>query len=242
MARNYRNFDEMRKSTIMTNFTENAYGSVLAKCGKTAVLCTATVEEKVPVFKKGTGEGWITAEYSLLPGSTGTRTAREAARGKITGRTAEIQRLIGRALRSVVDFKMLGERTIWVDCDVLDADGGTRTTAINGAYVALVLALRRLKQEGKITHWPLQDAVAAVSVGSVGGISLLDLEYGEDSVADVDMNIVMSGKGDIIEIQGTGERHPFTRDQLATFLELAEKGVAEVMAIQAAALALLTED
>ncbi len=193
------------------------------------MICTATVEEKVPPFRKGSGEGWVTAEYSMLPRATQTRNPREASRGKLSGRTMEIQRLIGRALRSVVDLKKLGERTIWLDCDVIQADGGTRTAAITGAYVALVDAVNYLLQKGTIKESPLLDSLAAVSVGKVGGVPVLDLAYEEDSQAEVDMNVVMTGAGKFVEIQGTAEEIPFTREELNEFLELAEKGIRELM-------------
>jgi len=223
---NGRAFDEPRPVNIIPGYTKFAPGSVLIETGDTRVICTASVEDKVPPFLKGTGTGWVTAEYSMLPGSTPTRTAREATRGRVSGRTSEIQRLIGRSLRSVVDMSALGERTIWIDCDVIQADGGTRTASITGAFVALYLALLKLKDEGIIERIPVTDYVAATSVGIVRGIPLLDLEYGEDSEAEVDMNVVMTGSGKFIEIQGTAEHNPFTHEELDELLRLAKKGIA----------------
>ncbi|MEA1962103.1 MAG: ribonuclease PH [Bacillota bacterium] len=224
--------DELRPVSIHAGFTKHPQGSVLMKTGDTVVMCSAMVEEKVPPFLKGTGSGWVTAEYSLLPGSTETRTHREASKGKITGRTSEIQRLIGRALRAVVDLKKLGERTIWIDCDVLQADGGTRTASITGSFVALCLALKTLKEQGRIDTIPIIDYVAATSVGIVDGVPVLDLEYVEDSRADVDMNVVMTGKGEFVEVQGTAEGNPFSRKELDELLGLAEKGIMELIAAQ----------
>lgn len=222
---------ELRKIKITRHYLKYAEGSVLIECGDTKVVCAATIEDKVPHFMKGTGKGWITAEYSLLPRSTQVRNSREAARGKQTGRTQEIQRLIGRALRSIVDLELLGEKTIWIDCDVLQADGGTRTAAITGAFIALVDAVASLKFEvGKI--FPIRDFLAAVSVGVLGETTILDLCYAEDSNAVVDMNIVMTGKGEYVEVQGTGEEHPFTRVQLGQLLELGEQGVTGLIKIQ----------
>lgn len=197
-----READQLRPVKITRQYTQIPEGSVLIEVGMTRVLCTASVEEKVPSFQKGTGLGWVTAEYSMLPRATQTRTPRESAKGKMTGRTMEIQRLIGRALRSVVDFKKLGERTIWIDCDVLQADGGTRTASITGAYVALVDALQYLMDKGVLKESPLQDILAAVSVGKVDGVPILDLAYPEDSKAEVDMNIVMTGSGKFVEVRG----------------------------------------
>ncbi|MDO4539760.1 MAG: ribonuclease PH [Syntrophomonadaceae bacterium] len=231
-----RKADELRAVTIQPGFTVNPQGSVLMTCGRTMVLCTAMVEDKTPSFLKGTGEGWVTAEYSLLPASTDTRSPREASRGKITGRTSEIQRLIGRSLRAVVDMTALGERTIWLDCDVLQADGGTRTAAITGAFVALCLAAWELKQQGVIRDFPVRDYLAAVSVGILQATPLLDLEYVEDSVADVDMNIVMTGAGKYVEIQGTAEAAPFDRAELDALLALGEAGIRRLMELQRAAL------
>lgn len=224
--------DEMRRVQMTPGFVENPAGSVLIKSGNTMVLCTATVEEKVPPFLKGSGSGWVTAEYSLLPASTDTRSPREASKGKITGRTSEIQRLIGRSLRAVVDFHKLGERTIWLDCDVLQADGGTRTASITGSYVALCLAVKKLLAQGIIAHNPVTDHLAAVSVGIVDGVPVLDLEYVEDSAAGVDMNVVMTGSGEFVEIQGTAEGKPFSRKEMDQLLQLAEKGIGELIALQ----------
>ncbi|WP_425806557.1 ribonuclease PH [Desulfitobacterium sp. Sab5] len=231
-----READQLRPVKITRQYTQIPEGSVLIEVGMTRVLCTASVEEKVPSFQKGTGLGWVTAEYSMLPRATQTRTPRESAKGKMTGRTMEIQRLIGRALRSVVDFKKLGERTIWIDCDVLQADGGTRTASITGAYVALVDALQYLMDKGVLKESPLQDILAAVSVGKVDGVPILDLAYPEDSKAEVDMNIVMTGSGKFVEVQGTAEENPFDRSELDQFLALAEKGIRELMGEQNAAL------
>ncbi|MDD4803078.1 MAG: ribonuclease PH [Syntrophomonas sp.] len=225
--------DELRSVRITPGFTRNPDGSVLIQTGDTMVLCTAVIEPKVPPFLKGTGSGWITAEYSLLPSSTETRTQREASKGKINGRTSEIQRLIGRSLRAVVDLKALGERTIWIDCDVLQADGGTRTAAITGSFVALCLALMKLKTEGLIEKMPVSDYVAATSVGIVDGEIILDLEYVEDFKADVDMNVVMTGNGSFVEVQGTAEGNPFDKNRLDQMLLLAEKGIKELIDLQA---------
>lgn len=209
-----REVDEMRKVRITPNYLRFAEGSVLIETGDTKIICAASVEDRVPPFLKGTGQGWVTAEYSLLPRSTETRTAREVSRGKVTGRTSEIQRLVGRALRSVVNLEGLGERTIWIDCDVIQADGGTRTASITGAFVALYLALQKLKEEGTIPAIPIKDFVAATSVGIVDGEIVLDLEYSEDSRAEVDMNVVMTGSGEFVEVQGTAEGAPFSREEL----------------------------
>jgi ribonuclease PH len=226
---NDRKNDEMRPVKMTAGFIKYPQGSVLIEAGDTRVLCSAMVEEKVPPFLKGSGSGWVTAEYSLLPSSTETRTTREAARGKISGRTSEIQRLIGRSLRAVVDMQALGERTIWIDCDVIQADGGTRTAAITGSFVALYLAVQKLKADGVIESWPIKDYVAAISVGIVDGQPVLDLEYVEDSAADVDMNVVMTGRGAFVEIQGTAEGEPFDRQELDTLLALAEKGIQQLI-------------
>jgi len=222
----------MRPVRIIPGFLKHPDGSVLIETGDTRVLCSAMVEERVPPFLKGSNTGWVTAEYSLLPASTGTRSPREAARGKISGRTSEIQRLIGRSLRAVVDLDKLGERTIWIDCDVIQADGGTRTASVTGSFVALYLALKKLKDKGTIEDIPLRDYVAAISVGIVEGIPVLDLEYVEDSAADVDMNVVMTGRGDFVEIQGTGEKSVFSRPDLDVLLGLAQKGIQELIALQ----------
>ncbi|HHT9153323.1 MAG TPA: ribonuclease PH, partial [Candidatus Hypogeohydataceae bacterium YC40] len=228
MRTNGRRPDELRPVIMQRGYTKFAAGSVLIQTGDTKVLCTASVEDGVPRHLLGAGQGWITAEYSLLPGSTPTRTTREISRGKIDGRTQEIQRLIGRCMRAVVDLSQLGERTIWIDCDVLQADGGTRTAAITGGFVALVDALRSMKQKGIFTVSPLKDSVAAVSVGIVDGEAVLDLNYSEDVSAEVDMNIVMTGNGHFVEVQGAGEENTFSEVQLQEMLSLAKKGVAEV--------------
>lgn len=226
--------DSLRPVTITRGYTKHAEGSVLIEFGDTKVLCTASVLDKVPPHKKGSGEGWVTAEYGMLPRSTHTRSDREAARGKQSGRTQEIQRLIGRALRSVVDLSQLGERTIQIDCDVIQADGGTRTASITGAYVALADAVAWLLAQGKITHSPIIDSVAAISVGVVGGVPMLDLDYNEDSNCDTDMNVVMTGKGGFVEIQGTAEGVPFSTEELKALLALAQKGIAELSRLQSA--------
>ncbi len=228
--------DELRRVIIQRGFTKFASGSVLIQTGDTKVLCTASVEEGVPRHLLGTGRGWITAEYSLLPGSTPTRTTREISRGRIDGRTQEIQRLIGRCMRAVVDLSQLGERTIWMDCDVLQADGGTRTAAITGGFVALVDALRSMKEKGFLTTLPLKDSIAAVSVGIVSGTVILDLNYSEDVAAEVDMTIALTGSGCFVEVQGTGEEYSFTEEQLYGMLTLAKKGAAELFRIQREAL------
>ncbi|WP_054261749.1 ribonuclease PH [Propionispora sp. 2/2-37] len=225
-----RNVDEMRAVKITRGYLKYAEGSVLIEIGNTKVLCAATIEEKVPPFLKGSGEGWITAEYSLLPRSTQTRNIREAAKGKLTGRTQEIQRLIGRAIRSVVDLKALGERTVWLDCDVIQADGGTRTAAITGAFVAMVDAVNSIYKQDKI--FPVKDFLAATSVGVVGEKPVLDLCYEEDSQAAVDMNLVMTGSGNFVEVQGTGEKSDFSKEQLNEMLELGEKGINELIDYQ----------
>ena len=229
--------DQLRPITIQRGFTRHAEGSVLISFGDTRVLCTASVEEKVPGFLRGKGEGWITAEYGMLPRATGDRTQREAARGGQGGRTMEIQRLIGRSLRACVDRAALGERTITLDCDVLQADGGTRTAAITGAYVALVDAVGWLKARNAIKRDPVFGAVAAVSVGICQGVPVLDLDYAEDSACDTDMNVVMNDGGGFIELQGTAEGHAFRREELDALLALATRGVAELCTLQRAALA-----
>jgi ribonuclease PH len=228
--------DEMRPVNIKTGYLITAEGSVLIDVGNTRVLCAASVEDTAPHFLRGTGRGWVTAEYSMLPRSTVVRTPREVAKGRPSGRTMEIQRLIGRALRSVIDLALLGERTIIVDCDVLQADGGTRTAAITGAFVALAAAVQQLKQFGVIKQWPIIDHVAATSVGLVDGHVLLDLSYDEDSRAEVDMNIVMTGAGRFVEIQSTAEKTPFDDQQLAAMLEAGRAGVRHLVALQKAAL------
>lgn len=227
--------DELRPVKISRQFTNIPEGSVLIEIGETRVLCTASVEEKVPYFQKGSGKGWVTAEYAMIPRATQTRTQREASKGKLTGRTMEIQRLIGRALRSVVDLKKLGERTIWLDCDVLQADGGTRTASITGAYVAMIDAIQFLMEKKLIRTNPVQDTLAAISVGKVQGNIVLDLAYDEDSQAEVDMNVVMTGSGKFVEIQGTAEDIPFDRADLNNFLELAEKGIRSLIEVQKSA-------
>jgi len=228
--------DELRPVVITTDFIRQAAGSVLIEVGLTRVICTATVEESVPPFLRDSGRGWVTAEYGMLPGSSTSRIARESVRGKVGGRTHEIQRLIGRSLRAVTDMRALGERTIWIDCDVIEADGGTRTASITGSYVALALATSRLRGRGVISAEPLRDTVAAVSVGIVGGELLVDLCYKEDSAADVDMNLVMTGQGQFVEVQGTAEAHPFTAAQLARLTELGTAAINALGAGQRAAL------
>ena len=227
-----RAIDELRPVEIQPGFVENPSGSALVRTGRTMVLCTVHVTEQVPAFLRGTGRGWVTAEYSLLPGSTDTRSDREASRGRLSGRTQEIQRLIGRSLRAVMDMEVLGERCLYADCDVLQADGGTRTASITGAYVALVLACERLVEHAFIPRSPLRDSVAAVSIGIVNGEALLDLCYEEDARAEVDMNVVQTGRGRLIEVQGTGEGGTFDREDLQRMLDLAEKGIAELSAVQ----------
>lgn len=239
-SRNARAFDALRPVKITRGYTVHAEGSVLIEFGLTKVLCTASVEERVPPHKKGSGEGWVTAEYGMLPRSTHTRSDREAARGKQSGRTQEIQRLIGRSMRAVFDLKKLGERTIHLDCDVLQADGGTRTASITGAFVAAQDAVSTLLASGKIAHSPILQSVAAISVGMLQGQALLDLEYVEDSQCDTDMNVVMTGEGKFIEIQGTAEGEAFSKDQMNVMLSFAEKGITELIKLQQAALARAT--
>lgn len=224
--------DQLRPVSITRNFIKHAEGSVLIEVGDTRVICTATIEDKVPPFMRNTGAGWITAEYSMLPRATAVRNQREAAKGRIGGRTYEIQRLIGRTMRSVVDLRALGEKTIWLDCDVIQADGGTRTASITGAFVALCDALYGLLEKQQVPHFPIKDFLAATSVGLKGGLPLLDLNYIEDSNIDVDMNVVMTGQGALVEVQGTGEEATFSRDQLTTMLDLAYQGVAQLVTIQ----------
>ncbi|HSW06092.1 ribonuclease PH [Aquabacterium sp.] len=230
--------DALRSISIQRGFTRHAEGSVLVSFGDTQVLCTASVEEKVPPHKRGSGEGWVTAEYGMLPRATHTRGDREAARGKQSGRTQEIQRLIGRSLRCVFDLAALGERSILIDCDVLQADGGTRTAAITGAYVAAQDAVNWLIAQGKLSKSPIKDALAAVSVGIVDGTPLLDLEYTEDSACDTDMNVVMTGSGGFVEVQGTAEGAAFSRAEMDALLALADKGIRELVAAQQTALEL----
>lgn len=214
--------DEMREVRVTKNYIMHPEGSVLIEFGNTKVICNATVEEKIPPFLRGSGTGWITAEYSMLPRATNNRVQREASKGKLAGRTMEIQRLIGRALRSSIDLSKLGERTIIIDCDVIQADGGTRTASITGAYLAMELAIEKLIDDGKLNEIPIISKVAAISVGKIKNDILLDLEYEEDSKADVDMNIVMNDKGEFIEIQGTGEEATFTQDDLMKFIEISK--------------------
>ena len=228
--------DQLRPVRITRHYTVHAEGAVLIEFGQTKVLCTASVEEKVPPHKRGSGEGWVTAEYGMLPRATHTRGDREAARGKQSGRTQEIQRIIGRSLRAVFDLRKLGERTIHLDCDVLQADGGTRTASITGAFVAAQDAVTWLSQRGLIAESPITGQVAAISVGIVGGVPLLDLDYGEDSTCDTDMNVVMTGAGHYVEVQGTAEGAAFSRAEMDQLLRLAEKGIGELIAKQHAAL------
>jgi ribonuclease PH len=224
--------DEMRPVSIERNYTKFAHGSVLIAVGNTKVICTASIEDSVPPHKKNSGEGWITAEYSLLPGSTPRRVSRESSRGKVGGRTHEIQRLIGRSMRAIANLSAIGERTIWIDCDVIQADGGTRVASITGAYIALVDAISWLKKNVEITGEPLIGSVAAVSVGVVDGVPLLDLCYEEDVSADVDMNIVLTGDGEYIELQGTAEKQTFSEEELAQMIGQAKKGISELTLIQ----------
>src|SRR6267142_1164740 len=236
MPRKDRGADQLRNVTLVANFTEHAEGSVLCSFGRTRVLCTATAEERVPSHVKGSGRGWVTAEYGMLPRSTHTRTDREAARGKQSGRTQEIQRLIGRALRAAVDLEKMGERTLQIDCDVIQADGGTRTASITGAYVAVHDAISHLLEKKLVAASPLLDSVAAVSVGIFQGMPVLDLDYTEDSACGTDMNVVMTGSGGLIEVQGTAERSPFSRTEMDAMLDLAQKGIAQLISAQQAAL------
>ena len=229
--------DVLRDTTITPHFLAHAEGSVLIEAGRTRVICTASVEERVPPFLRGTGKGWVTAEYGMLPRATGTRTQREATAGKVGGRTQEIQRLIGRSLRSVTNLPALGERTIWVDCDVIQADGGTRTASITGAFVALALACETLRSRDQLRAIPLHDYVAAISVGIVDGEALLDLAYEDDSRAEVDMNVVRTGRGKFIEVQGTAEGQPFDRASLNTLLDLADVGIRRLVEMQRAIVA-----
>jgi ribonuclease PH len=227
--------DALRPIRIQPGFVGSATGSALIEAGGTRVICTASVDESVPRWMKGQGRGWVTAEYGMLPASTGERKQRDVSKGRPDGRTVEIQRLIGRSLRGVIDFAALGERTVWIDCDVLEADGGTRCASITGGYVALELALARLVAEGKLPALPLTGSVAAVSCGVVGGEPLLDLDYPEDSNAEVDMNVVMTGDGGLVEVQATGERTPLSRTSLDALLVLAAAGIDELRAAQRAA-------
>jgi ribonuclease PH len=232
--------DQLRDVRITPGYTKYAEGSVLIEMGETRVICTASVDERVPIFKRGRGEGWVTAEYSMLPRATESRTQRETGRNPLSGRTQEIQRLIGRSLRAVVQGNRLGERTVYLDCDVIQADGGTRTASITGAFMALVLALRKLYEAGKIAApLPIMDYVAAVSVGIIDGQPMLDLDYAEDSRADVDMNIVRTGAGHYIEIQGTAESKPFTKEQMELMTDLASHGIEQLVEHQRAILGAL---
>lgn len=224
--------DELRKLKITKNYIKYAEGSCLIEAGNTKVITTATVENTVPPFMKGKGTGWVTAEYGMIPRSCKTRVAREAAKGKLGGRTMEIQRLIGRSMRSVVDMSKIGERTIWIDCDVIQADGGTRCASITGSFISVILALEAMRKNKLIREIPVSDYVAAVSVGILGGKSVLDLDYDEDSTADVDMNIIMTGDGRFVEIQGTAEREPFTKEDMNKLIALAKKGVDELICAQ----------
>ena len=233
-----RGAEELRPVRLQRGFSRHAEGSALIEFGDTRVLCTASVEEKVPGFLRDRRQGWVTAEYGMLPRSTHTRTDREAAKGRQSGRTLEIQRLIGRSLRAVTDLSALGERTVHIDCDVLQADGGTRTAAITGAFVALHDAASGLAERGLLPGWPLKDFVAAISVGLVAGVPVLDLDYPEDSGCDTDMNVVMTGAGGMVEVQGTAEGAPFTRQQLDRLLSLAEKGIRNLIVHQRTALGL----
>jgi ribonuclease PH len=231
--------DQLRPISFESGFTRHAEGSVLVRCGDTHVLCTASVEEVIPPFLRGKGQGWVTAEYGMLPRSTHTRQAREAARGKQSGRTQEIQRLIGRSLRAIVDLKALGERTVTLDCDVLQADGGTRTAAITGGYVALAQACAALQRRGTLARSPLHGQIAAISVGVVNGAPVLDLDYAEDAQAETDMNVVMNSGGAFVEIQGTAEGHAFRRHELDALLDLAATALQKIFALQSQALAAL---
>ncbi|WP_348945042.1 ribonuclease PH [Chitinibacter sp. FCG-7] len=236
MRPSQRQHNQLREVRLTRQYTCHAEGSVLVEFGQTKVICTASVEEKVPPFLKGKGEGWVTAEYGMLPRSTGSRMKREAAAGKQSGRTQEIQRLIGRSLRAIVDLKALGERQITIDCDVIQADGGTRTASITGAYVALADAINGLVNSGKLSSSPIREAVAAISVGVVGDTAVLDLDYIEDSACETDMNVVMTASGKFIEIQGTAEGEAFSRQQMNELLDLAESGIAQLVQLQQQAL------
>jgi len=222
----------MRPVRITTGFISQAEGSVLIEVGRTRVICTATIEEAVPAFLKGQGKGWITSEYAMIPRATNTRTPRESSTGKKSGRTYEIQRLIGRSLRTAIDLNKLGERTLWLDCDVIEADGGTRTASITGAFVAMCLAIDKLSKTGALPHNPIRNFVAAISIGVVKGVPMMDLDYAEDSSADVDFNLVMTDHNEFVEIQGTAERNPFSPSVLNELLELGRRGIQELIAIQ----------
>ncbi|NMA90872.1 MAG: ribonuclease PH [Amphibacillus sp.] len=242
MRPNNRNSNELRPISIITDFITHPEGSVLISIGETKVICNASIEDRVPPFLRGQGKGWITAEYAMLPRATEQRNIRESSRGKVSGRTMEIQRLIGRALRAVVDLDKIGERTIWVDCDVIQADGGTRTASITGAFVAVVLALGKLLEQEAIEEMPITDYLGAISVGILpDGEAVLDLEYVEDAEAKVDMNIVMTGKNEFVELQGSGEESSFSYQELEKMLELGKKGIDEIFQIQKDALGELAE-
>lgn len=228
-----REVDNIRKVNVIRNYTIHAEGSVLISFGNTKVICTASVADKVPPFLRNQGKGWITAEYSMLPRATGERTQRESAKGKLSGRTMEIQRLIGRSLRSCIDLEKLGERTITIDCDVIQADGGTRTASITGGYIALAMAVERMVRNGVLNENPIKSKVAAISVGIVSGIPMTDLKYTEDSAAEVDMNVIMNDKGEFIEVQGTGEEATYTRKELNELLDMAEEAIKQLLEIQA---------
>ena len=232
MRTDARTSNQLRPTRLTPNYLLHPEGSVLIEAGRTKVICTASVEDRVPPFLRGTGKGWVTAEYGMLPRATSTRTTREASAGKVGGRTQEIQRLIGRSLRAVTQLEALGERTVWVDCDVIQADGGTRTASITGGFVALVLALEKLRAAGALPRIPVTDYVAATSVGIVGGEPMLDLAYEEDSRADIDMNVVQTGDGRFIEVQGTAEAAPFSREALDSLLALASGGIRELVELQ----------
>ncbi|OCA92367.1 ribonuclease PH [Pseudobacillus wudalianchiensis] len=237
-----RQAQELRHVHIETNYLKHPEGSVLIQVGDTKVICTASIEERVPPFMRGSGKGWISAEYSMLPRATGQRNIRESSKGKVSGRTMEIQRLIGRALRAIVDLEAMGERTVWIDCDVIQADGGTRTASITGAFVALTLALNKLSEEKELPVFPVTDFLAATSVGIVKEHgAVLDLNYVEDSQAEVDMNIVMTGNNEFVELQGTGEEATFSIQELHQLLELAQNGITSLFAIQSAALGEIAE-
>ncbi|MDQ0161151.1 ribonuclease PH [Bacillus alveayuensis] len=242
MRQSGRRPDELRQVQIVTDFVKHPEGSVLISVGDTKVICNASIEDRVPPFMRGEGKGWITAEYAMLPRATEQRTIRESTKGKISGRTMEIQRLIGRALRAVVDLDQLGERTIWIDCDVIQADGGTRTAAITGSFIAIVLALSKMVEKGELKELPVTRFLAATSVGIVREHgAILDLDYAEDSIAEVDMNIVMTSDGQFVELQGTGEEATFSKEQLFKLLELAESGIRQLFEFQKEALGDLAE-
>jgi len=236
MRLNNRANNETRSIEIIRNYTKHAEGSVLIKCGDTHVICNASIEEKVPSFLKGKNQGWVTAEYGMLPRSTSTRMSRESSRGKQSGRTQEIQRLIGRSLRAIIDLNSLGERTIHVDCDVIQADGGTRTASITGSYVALCDAINPLLEKGVLETTPIKDEVAAISLGIKDGEVLIDLDYEEDSTCDTDMNIIMTGKGKFVEVQGTAEGEPFSKEEMNKIILLAEQGISKIIELQRNAL------